>query len=1301
MQVKLSLRGNENLRQVWWHASLLTLLFAITVSVPSVIAQESPAPAVTIGDTATIPAIAQTQGYQHAGQFAEGQALLEAVLAQATALERPRLHAALADLHRAWSDDLKKRYAYEDAITHYEVAFTLDQSERRQEAVAALVSIGEAYRELNHYDTARAYYEWALTLQRERGDRANEGVTLSRLGQVYGDVDQNEKAIEVLEQALLLLRAAHDRREEGQALSHLGTAYLDLSQYDRAQEYYEQALAIAKEIGNRKDEAAALMHFGAVYRLRGEFSSSLTYLKQALAVFREIHDRKSEGQALNQLVIVFSTTNPPAAVEYYEQALPIAREVHDRDLESSLLGNLGGAYHRLGQYDKAIEYLTLALTIDRELNKRYGEGAELNSLGQVYQSLGQYDRAITYFEQALVIMQELKDRASEGTVLHSLGSIYKDLSQYDKAITYYQQALSIDRETKNRDGEASVLNSLALAYLSLSQYDKALEQFGQALLMMRESGNRPGEGRILNNLAATYRHLGRSEQAIPYLEQALAIAREVQDRHGESTTLDNLATAYTTLSQYAKAIECNQHSLTITREIKDKSGEGRALANLGALYFTLGQYEQARQHLEQALVILRETKARDPEGTVLYSLGSVHKTLQQYDKAREYYEQALTIAQEIHDRDGEVLRLSGLGSVYGLLGQHEKAIALQEQALTLAREIKDRRAEGIILNNLGVRQSKVGEYEKAFPYYEQALVILREIGDRDQEAGTLDNIMMTWRARGTPQLAIFYGKQAVNTYQEIRGRIHSLTSDLQESFLQSKEETYRTLADLLISEGRLPEAEEVLRLLKQEELFEFVRRDAKATDALARLALTKTEEQWSQRYLAIAEQVSKVGAEYGALRVKKNPTDEEKKRLDALEAELQAIRQAFTAFLDTLKTDVQAAHVGSDEVVSATNAKSFQATLRQLEPGTVALYTVVGKEKLWVMLVTPDIYKAYETPISIADLNRKVLALRQALQNPKLNPRPLAQDLYSLLLGPVEADLQTANAQTLMWSLDGMLRYVPLAALYDGQRYLIERYRLSVFTLQGRDALREVPSRAWRAAGLGVSKAQAGFDALTYVPEEIGAIIRSKARGGVLPGVTALDERFTSSRFAAVLREAYPVIHIASHFQFQPGTETESFLLLGEGQRLSIAQLKGYDFAGVELLTLSACNTAFGSTSDGKEVESFAMLAQESGARAVLASLWPVADASTKELMQLFYRIRESKKGMSKAEALQQAQLALLQGTHKKGEPDTTRGVVEVRHDLSKANDDNTAAPQFVKDVAVPYAHPYYWAPFILIGNWR
>ena len=148
------------------------------------------------------------------------------------------------------------------------------------------------------------------------------------------------------------------------------------------------------------------------------------------------------------------------------------------------------------------------------------------------------------------------------------------------------------------------------------------------------------------------------------------------------------------------------------------------------------------------------------------------------------------------------------------------------------------------------------------------------------------------------------------------------------------------------------------------------------------------------------------------------------------------------------------------------------------------------------------------------------------------------------------------------------------------------------------------------------------------------------------------------------LDKGYPALHIASHFVFKPGTERDSYLLLGDGTKLSLAQMndEDLDFNNVDLLTLSACETAMGGTkANGREIEGFGGFAQRQGAKAVLATLWPVADKSTGLFMKNMYELRQ-KKDLTKAEALQQAQIAFILSEH--------------------------------------YSHPFFWGPFILMGNW-
>ena len=661
---------------------------------------------------------------------------------------------------------------------------------------------------------------------------------------------------------------------------------------------------------------------------------------------------------------------------------------------------------------------------------------------------------------------------------------------------------------------------------------------------------------------------------------------------------------------------------------------------------------------------------------------------------------ARAVHREMKNRAGEASSLSNLGFVYNGMNRYEKAIEFHDRALAIHRELKARGSEGVNLSNLGTSYRALGRLDDAIRAHEQAMRIAREIKAQNSEAVALAQLMLDWKARNQAPLAIYFGKQAINAYQEIRANLRTLDSESQQSFLKSKEQRYRDLADLLIAEGRLPEAEQVIRMLKEEEYFDFIRRDESNSPKTEKAALTPEETALDKRYREIADKLTEIGTERSTLLDKKGRTPIEEQHLAKLETDLVVAGNAFQKFLDQLSSELSSSKESSGKVFQLRESQGLMEDLRELGKGVVALYTLVGEDKYRVILTTADFQKGYEYPIKAEELNRKVLAFRDVLQNPKIDPLPLAQELYKILVGPVAKDLQGMKAQMVRWSLDGVLRYLPVAALHDGKQYLVERYRTAVFTPASQSRLRVEPSRKWTALGLGVTKAHGlTIPALPGVLEEMHGIIQTAGtKTGVLPGSIKLDEAFTQEAMLAELRKRNPVVHIASHFRFQPGNETNSALLLGDGNFLSLAQIKSLPnvFAGVDLLTLSACNTATGgSGANGKEVEGFGVLAQRQGAKAVVASLWPVADRSTKNLMQEFYKLREAKADVTKVEALRQAQIKLLRGELQvTGETLAARSIIH--------EEDKTAnLPKFKVDPKAPYAHPYYWAPFILIGNWK
>jgi CHAT domain-containing protein len=193
-----------------------------------------------------------------------------------------------------------------------------------------------------------------------------------------------------------------------------------------------------------------------------------------------------------------------------------------------------------------------------------------------------------------------------------------------------------------------------------------------------------------------------------------------------------------------------------------------------------------------------------------------------------------------------------------------------------------------------------------------------------------------------------------------------------------------------------------------------------------------------------------------------------------------------------------------------------------------------------------------------------------------------------------------------------------------------------------------------------------------------------------VPGPIRLDRDFTRESFDAAMRQPDKgVVHIATHFDSRPGIAANSHLLLGDGVELSLAEIEATPrlFSGVDLLTLSACSSAFTNGSeDGREVDSFGTIAQRLCARGVVASLWSVSDEATARLMETMYRTRQTKLELGKSEALRRAQQQMTD--------ETLKPAAAGERDRGVSRSDRTTP-------AASWRHPFYWAPFILIGNWR
>ncbi len=892
-----------------------------------------------------------------------------------------------------------------------------------------------------------------------------------------------------------------------------------------------------------------------------------------------------------------------------------AQTTQAHKVEADRLLQQGNQQFQTSQFEAAFQSWQQALTIYREIKSRQGEGATLGNLGIAYEALGKYDKAIDFHLQRLAIALEIKDRRGEGNALGNLGIAYNALGKYDKAINSHLQRLAIAREIKDRRGEGQSLGNLGNAYASLSKYDKAIEFYLQDLAIAREIKDRRGEGQSLGNLGNAYRSLGKYDNAIEYHLQALAILREIKDRQGEGYSLGSLGSIYRNLGKYYKAINYLEQVLAVAREIKDRRGQGQSLGNLGNAYYSLGKYDKAIEFYLQYLSVAREIKDRRGEGEVLGNLGIAYSALGKYDKAIEFYLQDLAISREIKDRRGEGQTIGSLGNAYRNLGKYDKAIEFQLQTLEIAREIKDRQGEGQSLGNLGNAYRNLGKYDKAIDYQLQSLRILREVKDLSGEGTTLSNLGSILSKVTQPELAILFYKQSVNVRESIRKDIRKLDKDIQQSYLETVSRSYKHLADLLIKQDRIMEALQVLDLLKVQELEDYLK-NIKGSDRSAQgVKILEPEKAISNKLLAVS-------------------LDNREELNNELANQIQQLPKA--------------------------EINKVPDYLKQIPQGTVLLYPLILGDRLEIILFSPNSLPiSRSVKISKTKLESLISEYRAGLLDAgSEDVKDASKDLYDVLIKPIESELITAKAETILYAPDGILRYVPLAALYDGKQWLAEKYKVSnliAYSLSDFSPKPKTqPNILAGAFGGSTGTKKFGQSALPATLTEVQAIAKSFPNS-----VTLTEDGFSRQAIESKFKD-HNILHLATHAEFNTGIPDNSFIIFGNGDKIRLGEIADWQIPNIDLIILSACQTGVGKLGDGVEILGFGYQVQKAGAKNAIASLWSVNDEGTQALMEAFYR--ELKKGdITSTEALHRAQVALIK------------------------------SPK--------YNHPNYWSAFFAIGN--
>ncbi len=764
----------------------------------------------------------------------------------------------------------------------------------------------------------------------------------------------------------------------------------------------------------------------------------------------------------------------------------------------------------------------------------------------------------------------------------------------------------------------------------------------------------------------------------------------------------------------------------------DKIGQAWSLSYLSLAYQNLGQWEAAKNSIDASLNLLQQPNQREgmrilaqafnTRGSLLLATGKTEAALDSWQQAEAAYKKAGDNVGMLGSRINQAQALQTLG-----LYRRSQALLTSVSQQLQAQPDSPLKAQS--LRSLGVALQVVGELRRSREVLAQSLAIAQSLDSPKDIAKALFSLGNTARDMKELELALNYYQQAAdlaNSGNNIESLLNLLSLSIEmnqktqaESLLlpveakianlpASRLSVYagvnfaKSLADL----SRYRYAAKILAIaLQQARSLGDLRAEAHALTQLGSVYEQTQQQaealQLTERALAIAQSINagditaRASRQLG--RVLKQQGDIEGaiaayssavKTLQSLRSDLAAINSdvqfSFTESIEPVYRELvgllllreaptQNHLKQAREVIESLQLAELDNFFREacldaakpvkideIDPTAAVIYPIVLSDRVEVILSLPgQPLRNYKTAVPRQEVEKILRRMRSSL-NPAFSNEErlqLYQQVYNWLVRPAKAELAAREIKTLVFVLDGFLRNLPMGALHDGEQYLVEKY--SIALSQGLQLLspRSLPPGQIKAIAAGLSEARQGFNALPAVKSEVAQI------SAELSGKVLLDRDFTDANLKkAIGSNPYPILHLATHGQFSSNAE-DTFILTWDG-RINVRELDellrvrgGGDRNPIELLVLSACQTAKG---DSRAALGLAGVAIRSGARSTLATLWAVRDRSTAQFMAEFYKQLSS--GARKAEALRSAQLALLKDSQ--------------------------------------YHHPFYWAPFVLVGNW-
>ena len=1081
-----------------------------------------------------------------------------------------------------------------------------------------------------------------------------------------------EQAAELLKQAL---QETSSKGVEAEICGELAELVFQMDSYDTSLCYGQKCLSLSKEADRKDLEALAYSCVGSAYSKLGDLRRGLECHMKSLDANSTTGDQRQKWKCLHNLGTTFTDLGDNAnATKYFKESLTVATEIGNKIATAESHGGLGIVFYKTGQYAESIFHNEKHLALAKEVHKKRSQAKACGNLGNVFLSKGNYYKARDLYQEQLRISKETGDRSTEGNALGALGNVYHCRGLTERAIESYEAQLSIANRLNDKAAQAQAIGRIGRAQFSLGQNREAQKNLEKLLQLSKEIGDKTNEGFAYGFLGNTHRSLGNYEEAIIMQKKFLEISRSIGDKAAEGLANAYLGSIYYSLGDFEKALQHHQINLEINKELENKGGEGRSVEKVGNIYFALGNYNKAIECYKNSLSIAIAIGDKPLEGASYANLGNAFQALGMYSEAVVIYEKAVPYAKEVGDKRMEGQMLGNLGTAYNRIGEHKKELECHKRHLSLCEELEEKQGEATAHGNIGMVNYRMENFKEAIYHNEKQISISRSLGEIDGEmVGCLNLGKVYWKLDKLSE-AIEYQKEALYFAEKMK----------------SLDKMGSCHYDLGVSYSKLKEFEMACSHLEQcTELYAEVRQLLFGKD-IYKISLSDVQASAYRLYTRCLLQQDK---DEEALLVT------ERARSAAL-ADMMVVSYGLHDPKDGKREVLSGGSMR--EVVSLVGGQVFYYALSGTGKENVFLWNLksnsapkfVGEVTDWKSLLDEALAEIHIKGNTARCEDRSLPSRenRRIRQNQEIDQEveKVDEDLLSCLptkrITPTDRSSALGKlydvlfcckspdqeATDLIIAPDAELHRIPFAALRDeNNQTLAEKHRIRVLpSLTIMKAIFDCPANYHNQKGavivgdpdvgsvfLKAKKEAVPITRLKHANKEAKEIARMV---GVNP---LLGKEATKARFLEKLRTA-ALVHIAAHgnsgtgeIAFAPPPQKRKPELDEEDVFLTMAEVQKAKVRA-KLVVLSCCHSAEG-TIRAEGVIGMARAFLGAGARSVLGTLWAIDDNATLEFMRNFYQ--HLKLGEKASEAVYQATAALRRSEE--------------------------------------FQSPYYWAPFVLIGD--